>query len=183
MSEEQRTAALVAAAQNGNREAIAELLHLYGKMAYAVIGHMLFPRPDVDDVYQEACVQALTSIRSLREPERFGGWFKQIAIRKAVDCLRRTEHARLQADVPADSGLEKEVVEQDEHHSVRRAVLKLAPHYRDVVILYYWSECSYREISEALSIPQGTVMSRLNKAKRLLADELAPKREEGSSWT
>ena len=176
-----RTTLLVRQAQAGDNDAVAELLSLYGKMAYTVIRHLLYPRPDVDDVYQEACVQALTSIASLRYGERFGGWFKRIAIRKAIDHLRRKE-AQPWPNIPEDFAAEcltETVALQGEYEEVRRAVVALPLHYREVVVLYYWSECTYKEISTALSIPLGTVMSRMYKAKGLLTEKLESPKQKG----
>ena len=179
------TARLVRAAQAGSDEAIATLLELYGMMIYSVIRTILYPRPDVDDVYQDACIQAFTSIQTLREPERFGGWFKRIAICKAVDHLRRANTTPQRRTLEFYQGIAPKDPAEDvlyEHDTlvVQRAVAELPVYYREVVVLYYWSDCSYAEIAEALGIPKGTVMSRLHKAKQLLAVTLGPlQRKEG----
>nr|WP_242844193.1 sigma-70 family RNA polymerase sigma factor [Caloranaerobacter azorensis] len=49
---------------------------------------------------------------------------------------------------------------------------ELKPHYKQVIMLYYYNELSYREISEALEISIGTVKSRLNRAKNILKTEI-----------
>ena len=174
---------LVKGVQDGDDAAIAKLFELYSAMIYTVIRNILYPYSDVDDIYQEACVQAFTSIHTLRQPERFGGWFKRIAIYKAID-LRRTVatpwHYQLDLDIVAPRHPAEDVLAEDETWLVQRAVADLPVYYREVVVLYYWSDCSYAEIAEALGIPKGTVMSRLHKAKQLLAVALRPlQRKEG----
>lgn len=175
---------LVRGVQNGDNEAIAELFELYSAMIYTVIRNILYPYSDVDDIYQEACVQAFTSIHTLRQPERFGGWVKRIAICKAIDHLRRTvatpRHYTLDLDLVAPRNPAEDVLDEHETWLVQRAVAELPVYYREVVVLYYWSDCSYAEIAAALGIPKGTVMSRLHKAKQLLGVSLRPlQRKEG----
>src|SRR5690554_3889233 len=73
----------------GRQQAAAQLLDRYGKMVYGVISHMLYERSDRDDVYQEACLRAFGGLKRLDDPARFGGWLKQIAVRTAIDHIRR----------------------------------------------------------------------------------------------
>ncbi|TMC29019.1 MAG: hypothetical protein E6J32_08370 [Chloroflexi bacterium] len=60
----------------------------------------------------------------------------------------------------------------DKPFNVRHAIANLPPHYRDTIALQAFGELSYDEIARALDIPLGTVMSRLNGAKRLLRERL-----------
>lgn len=187
--EQTTTEQLVQDYLSGNQMAAAELLNRFGGMAYAVINHLLYGQGDKDDVYQEACVRAFTSLQNLSDPARFGGWFKQIAIRTTIDYLRRRRFSsELLNDSLADErpGPEALIIELDARRQVRQAVYHLPEHYRHVIVLYYWSDCSYQEIAEALNIPPGTVMSRLHKAKHLLSQLLSdyPDMKEGAGrWT
>jgi len=63
---------------------------------------------------------------------------------------------------------------RDLQRAVRHAIATLPPHYRDTVALQVFSELTYDEIARTLDIPLGTVMSRLNAAKRLLREQLGP---------
>lgn len=159
----------------GKQLAATHLLERYGKMAYAVISHLLYNHADKDDVYQEACLRTFNGLRNLDDPGRFGGWFKQIAIRTAIDHIRRL---RFQLEPLSDRtldpqpGPEMSLLAAAVRQQVRQAVDGLPEHYRVVIVLYYWSDCSYQEIAQALKIPIGTVMSRLHKAKSLLGQAL-----------
>lgn len=64
---------------------------------------------------------------------------------------------------------EQRLIEQQEIQSIRNAVRSLSEKYREVVYLYYYAEQSVKEIAETLHIPQGTVKSRMNYAKKVLA--------------
>lgn len=173
---ELQTEQLVADFLAGKTAAAAHLLERHGRVAYAAIGHLLYHRQaDRDDVYQEACLRAFRSLQSLGNPAAFGGWLKQIAIRTAIDHLRRQRFQieSLHEQLPDPSpGPENSVLESALRRQVRQAVDQLPEHYRQVIVLFYWSECSYQEIAAALGIPLGTVMSRLHKAKGLLGRAL-----------
>ena len=84
----------------------------------------------------------------------------------ADDAAPREEH--IERDTPLERILRGETAEQ-----VRRAVAKLAPHYRDVLILCELSELSYAEAAHVCGIDIGTVRSRLSRARSQLAQRLA----------
>jgi RNA polymerase sigma factor (sigma-70 family) len=71
------------------------------------------------------------------------------------------------------------VARHDLQRAVRHQIAKLPPHYRDALALQVFAELSYEEIARTLEIPLGTVMSRLNSAKRILRDRLGPLLGEG----
>jgi len=182
---ELQTEQLVADFLAGKQTAAAHLLERYSRVAYAAITNLLYRHADRDDVYQEACLRAFNSLKSLDNPTAFGGWFKQIAIRTAIDHIRRQKFRfeALNEQLPDPSpGPEISVLESALRRQVRQAVDQLPEHYRQVIVLFYWSDCSYQEIAAALGVPLGTVMSRLHKAKGLLARALgdqSPQLKEG----
>src|SRR5207245_10897542 len=75
---------------------------------------------------------------------------------------------------PASAGPDPQdgAARHDLQRAVRHAIANLPPHYRDTIALQAFGELSYDEIARALDIPLGTVMSRLNGAKRLLRERL-----------
>jgi len=74
--------------------------------------------------------------------------------------------------VSAGSDPQDIAARHDLQRAVRHAIASLPPHYRDTIALQAFGELSYDEIAKALDIPLGTVMSRLNGAKRLLREHL-----------
>ena len=77
--------------------------------------------------------------------------------------------AHIDRETPLDRVLKGEIAEE-----VRRAVAKIAPHYRDVLILCELSDLSYAEAAQVCGIEIGTVRSRLSRARAQLAETLAP---------
>ncbi len=187
---ELQTDQLVADFLAGKQAAAAHLLERYGRVAYAAITYLLRRHADRDDVYQEACLRAFSNLKSLDNPAAFGGWFKQIAIRTAIDHIRRQRFRfeALNTQLPDPSpGPETNVLDSAVRRQMRQAVDQLPEHYRQAIVLFYWSDCSYQEIATALGIPLGTVMSRLHKAKSLLSralgDQMLSLKEGVERWT
>ena len=106
----------------------------------------------------------------------FGGassektWLTSIAVNVCRNMLRSPWHSRrvdleILERVPAE---EREAVDD----TVIRAVLGLPGKYREVVVLYYYQDCSTAEIAQALELPQGTVSIRLKRARERLKPAL-----------
>jgi RNA polymerase sigma-70 factor, ECF subfamily len=113
------------------------------------------------DVVQDVMVQALRHWRGIDDPE---AWCRVAAVRKSYNCLRsRKRFGPMPSEGQADSGARDERLL--ERIAVERALSGLKPEARTLLALALGEGWSYREIAEALQIPEGTVGSRLNKAK------------------
>lgn len=130
-----------------------------------------------EDLAQEAVEKALRNAAQVHEPDRLKGWLYRIL----ANCLRdhyraRREHDDLDAyaDVLADAGPtpEESQARAQVTARVRRAVAELPLGQRQTVTLVDLEGCSYAEVSEALQIPIGTVMSRLCRARLALRARL-----------
>ncbi len=84
----------------------------------------------------------------------------------------------MDTDIPEDARLlEEEVIAREECRIVRSAVQSLADKYRLPVLLFYMEELSLSEIASVLRLPEGTVKSRLHRAKRILQRKLTHNQE------
>ncbi|GAA5187086.1 hypothetical protein GCM10023322_34620 [Rugosimonospora acidiphila] len=98
-------AALVRAAQAGDRRALETLLGAYLPLVYNVVGRALNGHPDTDDVVQQTMLNAIQGLAGLREPERFRSWLISIAYRQ-IHELGRTRGAALARHRPLDDRAE-----------------------------------------------------------------------------
>ncbi len=147
--------------------------HLDAVFAYAF---RLTGRSDwAEDLAQQAFLSACLHQQQLRDPNRVRQWLMSIA-RNAYFNERRQRKP-----VPA-SQLDVELVEisqRDERdwfgdeEQVQQALQQLSEEHRLVVLMFYFEDLSYREIADELSLPVGTVMSRLSRAKQHLRRWLA----------
>src|ERR1700733_9917859 len=88
--EEQRTIRLVLEAQAGSREAFGQLVTQFETTVFATVMSRLRNRAEAREVTQDVFVQAMRKLGQLREPSRFGGWLRQIAVRMSINrAVRR----------------------------------------------------------------------------------------------
>jgi len=152
------------------KDRIAERRGRLYKLAYAWCGE----RHLADDLVQEAMSRAMGKCHQLRDPSRLDSWLYSIL----NNCWR--EHLRAQR---ADFELDDESLEcthcperlnlsGELTHRVFALMARLPEGQRQVLSLVALEEFSYREVAETLDIPIGTVMSRLSRARRFLAEQL-----------
>lgn len=172
---------LVRRAQGGDRGAFSDLIYKHRAGVVNVVYRMCGDSQVAEDAAQEAFIRAWQKLDRYQPKSAFRNWLYRIATNAALDILRKDRH---EADldkvdvVSRRTGPEGSVEISQRADRIRQAVLSLPPASRAVLVLREYEALSYREISETLSIPTGTVMSRLNYARNLLREELAPLMEE-----
>ena len=146
-------------------------------LAYRVALGVLRNPADAEDVAQEAFVRAYHHFAELRDRERFRGWLVRCTWRLAIDRQRararrdRWEQTALEISLPALS-VEDSAAGREFQQRLDRAVDALPEGLRRVVILAALEGYDTRETSTLLGIPEGTVRSRLHRARKLLAEKL-----------
>jgi RNA polymerase sigma-70 factor (ECF subfamily) len=125
-------------------------------------------RHDAEDAVQTAALRGLERISGFDETRPFKGWWFAILRNCCIDAVRRSRRARL-TDLDTEIAMPLDDAETPDWDSLDRAIEALSEPHREIVRLRYFAELSYAEIAEALSIPPGTVMSRLHLARRALA--------------
>lgn len=172
---------LIRQAQQGDRGAFGELVRRHREGTINVVYRMTGDAYLAEEASQEAFVRAWTHLPRYKPQSAFRNWLYRIATNVALDALRsQKETVDLESVCLADARRRPdELAETRERgEQVREAVLQLPPASRAVIVLREYEGLSYREIADALSIPLGTVMSRLSYARGLLRKSLAPYLEE-----
>jgi RNA polymerase sigma-70 factor (ECF subfamily) len=171
---------LIHRVQSGDTEAFDELMKRYVASVYKVTYSLTRNHADADDLSQETFIRAYRAIGRFDEHYQFYTWVRRIAVNLCFNHLKRGKKFRFvplpiadgddeSADIAdpqpqsADSGLRRDL---------EQALVKLPPDQRAVFVLRVNEEMSYDEISHALGIPVGTVMSRLNRAREKLRELL-----------
>lgn len=132
-------------------------------------------RDIADDLVQMACERALANTERFEPGTRFDAWMFRILRNLWIDQVRRQKTAGIQEDISerhdiAGSSGERIVEASLTLKSVAEAITDLPDEQREVLILVCVEELSYRETADILTIPIGTVMSRLARARKNLAD-------------
>lgn len=129
---------------------------------------------DAEDLTQQTFMAAHMSLAQLRQPENARAWLFTI-LRNSYAKLRskRIPAPATPLDIDLDA-LPEELPEElvIDQPRLQQAIDELPDEFKLVVLLFYFEECSYREIAERLSVPTGTVMSRLARAKARLRAKL-----------
>lgn len=168
---------LVTRAQAGDRNAFSELVRNYGQGVVHVIYRMCGDQQVAEDAAQETFIQAWLRLGSFRPGTSLRNWLYRIAVNTAIDMLRKekrilpdaVEELQLQDPRPGPEAL---ATNSERAAKVQEAVLSLPEASRAVLVLREYEGLSYQEIADALEIPVGTVMSRLNYARKLLREKL-----------
>jgi RNA polymerase sigma-70 factor (ECF subfamily) len=129
-----------------------------------------------EDAAQEAFIRAWKNIHRYQPKSPFRNWVYRIATNAALDVLRRQRENIDIDDLPLKSDYptpEKAAETKERTTIIKEAILALPEASRSVIILREYEGFSYREIADALEIPIGTVMSRLNYARKQLRLSLA----------
>jgi RNA polymerase sigma factor (sigma-70 family) len=168
---------LVEAAQSGDGEAYDALIQRFQQMAYATAYRYLGDYHRVQDVVQEAALEAFVHLEELREPTAFPGWFRQIVFRQCTRVLRQATVPCISLEAVSDALLaestpEDLAVQGEVRACVRSAVASLPQHERLVTVLFYGYRYSYSEVSAFLQVPLTTVKKRLYSARQKLKVQL-----------
>lgn len=164
----------------GNQDAFSELYDRVSSQVFGVVRRVLRDPAQSEEVTQEVLVEVWRSA-SRFDPERGSAttWMLTIAHRRAVDRVRasqaamdRDERAGRSAHRPAFDEVVEQVETRLEHEQVRQALSVLTDLQREAVTLAYYGGYSYREVSELLDVPLGTVKTRLRDGLIRLRDAM-----------
>ena len=167
-------------AQSGDRNAFSELVRMHARGVFNVVYRMCGDELIAEDAAQETFIRAWQNLSSYRPQTPLRNWLYRIAFNAGMDMLRKEKRILPNAIedmqlTDGQPGLEALVSQQERTQLVQKAILSLPDASRAVLILREYEELSYQDISATLDIPIGTVMSRLNYARKLLKDKLEPK--------
>lgn len=132
---------------------------------------------DTCDAIQETLISAYKNFNSLKDKNYFSTWITRILINKCYDIIKKNKkisYINEQMEKPENASYYDIYKEES---SLERVLNLINQDLKVVTVLYYYDEFSIKEISEMLNIPEGTVKSRLNRARDKIYEIL--KMEEG----
>lgn len=179
--------AIVKLAQEGNRDALDQIIAHYEKRIYNFCYRMVSDREEAFDLAQDTFLRVCASLRSFRGDAPFSSWIYRVANNVCVDYIRRRRKCRtVSLDAacetadgevywqvstgepgPADVAEYGELVRE-----VTEGIRGLSPEHRAVVVMHDLQNLTYEQISEVCRCPMGTVKSRLNRARHALKRHL-----------
>jgi len=161
---------------------------------YNFASWLVHNKSNAEDLVQETYLKALRSFASFQPGTNFRAWMFRI-LRNTFLSSRSTLARRMTVEIdseddvtmlPATSATpESLLIERSQENAVRSAIEQLPVIFREVLLLCDVEDASYREISEILSIPMGTVMSRLTRARKAVRESLlsVPQAPPSKDWS
>lgn len=176
-------------AQNGDDEAFAYIVEAYQRPVYNLCYRMLGNANDAEDAAQETFLRAYNAIRRYDPRRKFSSWLLTIASNYCIDQHRRRKLPTFSYDgLPVPDIIDNEsprmdakMINAEREQEIAYLLKELQPTDRSAVILRYWYDYSYDEISDALDLSVSAVKSRLHRARKDLALEWLNLQEENSA--
>jgi RNA polymerase sigma-70 factor (ECF subfamily) len=179
-SDDQR---LIAECLKGNTAAFGELVRRYQDRLFNTVYRMVDNAEDAQDVVQEGFLHAYQSLESFKGDSLFFTWLYRIAVNTAISFKRKKRllvrldgpsgEAVLEPLDPSDLARPGHALEQAEQEQrIHKALSRLSPEHRAVLVLKDMEGQKYEEMAEALGVPIGTIRSRLHRARLELREVL-----------
>ena len=162
---------------DGNNEAFDSLLERHKDRIYMYIYHSVKNEELADDIFQDTFVKAIMTIRQGRYVENghFSAWITRIAHNLIIDYFRQTKAENLQStddtDINilnrkelSDSTIEDSLVESQIHSDVRRLIRALPDSQREVLVMRYYKNMSFKEIADTTGVSINTALGRMRYA-------------------
>lgn len=169
----------------GDADAQRAFVDRFGALVYSVCAHSGLAGADRDDVSQQVMLDAFRGLPSYKGVSRLSTWIYSLALRRVSDHFRSPHRRELPLGAPGDETFpqlpapasvpapDAQAVLRCEDRRVSRALARLPPRERAVLLAYYLGEMPVAEIAAALGVPENTVKTRLHRGRLALRKELA----------
>lgn len=177
--EDTRLITLVQLAQSGDREAFGQLVSEFEPMVYGVVLRRLRNTAEAAEVSQDVFIRALRKVTQLREPERFVGWLKRIAVRLSINRAVRRPKETMQDPTSFSSVTShreapwERVLQTERASELHSGLSRLRRLDRETLQAFYFEGQSIQEMSDRFSSPVGTIKRRLHTARNRLKETLS----------
>ena len=172
---------LIAECITGNEDAIETLVREYETGIFRLAMSILGDSDEAHEVTQETFLSALRALASYQEKQSLKAWLYTIALnhsrshlrkRKVIERLRATLATVFRVEAQKQVSPEETMVQSEKEAAIWTALKQLDERHRIVLVLRYFHEFSIAEISDMLSVKEGTIHSRLHNARERLRDAL-----------
>lgn len=164
----------VTKAKAGDDEAFTELYLQFRQLVYSVVYGVVHHRDIAEEITQDVFLQIHRKLSDLHEPVRFPAWSRTIAVRTALNVMRKekiktlnvaSDYKNSDSRTPID-----EILLLDERNRCRQVVDRLQDLDRRTLISFYFDGKSHKEMAKQEQCPIGTIKRRLNVARTRLKD-------------
>lgn len=157
---------LVKRAKQGDKNAFCNLIRDYKSSMYGVAKTILKEEEDIKDALSSSILKAYEGIGTLRNDEYFKTWLIKIVINQCYEICRK--NSRITFLDKNQKVNEERYVDTYEDLDLKRALDSLEEELKIIVELYYYEDLSLKDMAKILEVPQGTLKSRLSRARKRL---------------
>ncbi len=182
---------LVVRAKDGDQKAYAELMQRYKDSIYYMVLKMVNNKDDAMDLTVETFGKAFENIDRYRPDFAFSTWLFRIATNNCIDFIRKKRLNLVSMNAVVDEegderplqiksetlNPEETSIKKQQNEQLKMLVDRLPSRYKTLIMLRYYDELSYEEISQQLDIPLGTVKAQLFRARDFLYNILSKKKK------
>lgn len=158
----------------------------YRLLISSLIRKMIRDEDDIDDLVQDSFIKAYNALDKFQHEYSFSSWLYRIASNTCIDFLRKKRFATISIENPvysqdddgamdiADKSFEADlsVLGEERRKALLEAIADLPENYREIIELRHEQELDYKEISDRLEMPLGTVKAHLFRARKMLLTKL-----------
>ena len=166
-----RKKSTVSKAKKGDKEAFLGLIDENRLNLYRVARGILKEKEDIEDALQNTITKSFRKINSLEKNEYFRTWIIRILINECNEILRKNKRV-IHLDDNSDTDTEI-YSDSYENMDLTRAINSLSEELRLTTVLFYFEDMSLKDIAKMLKIPEGTVRSRLTRARIKLREVMS----------
>ncbi len=161
---------LVRRCLEGDKKAFEEIVDRYQKTVFNTAFRILNDYEDAADVSQSAFIRVYENLEKFSARYKFFSWLYKITVNESLNFLKqRKQIGGSTAEEVADAKTPEDLYKDAElSESIQQALMQIGLDYRLVIVLRYFQDLSYNEISYVLDTPEKTVKSRLFTARNLL---------------
>ena len=166
--------------QDGDAEKFGLLMKRYSPKLFRYGKKFLSSDDNIEDSVQDVFIKTYQNINSFNVSQRFSPWIYRIAHNTYINAIKKQNrgplylfdfdtlmsHTYVEEDPAVKEREQKEVKE-----IVEKGLSEIDPKYREILVLYYIEDFSYKEIAEILEVPPGTVGVRIMRAKQILKEK------------
>ena len=176
---------LVLKSKKGDKAAFEELVKKFSKYVYTTAFFILRDTHEAEDVSQEVFVKVYLSIKGFRGLSSFKTWIRKLTVNTCIDKLRlrsKTKDRKVSLDKMTEEyevvftkfsqNLEKSFFNKETVKEVLKNIVNLDESYRIPLILRDLQDYSYREISELIGKPIGTVKTNIHRARKMIKEKI-----------
>jgi len=172
---------LVSTIRESNKELYSEIIRRYQNKLVHYLRKFFRDQYELEDVLQEVFIKTYRNLYAFDTEKKFSSWIYRIAHNEAINHIKKNRRSSISLDdqewelVDDSMNIKDKIDLNIAKEKIEKALIKIKIKYREALILYFFEQKSYDEISDILQIPKSTVGTLIMRGKNMLKDLLEEK--------